>query len=79
MKKLHIKADEMEMSVNAKATRNAFVFLEPSLAVYCLVSYLKTGEMPRVWLIFLVSHLIFLGTKLIESRRLAASGDSDEE
>ncbi len=79
MKKLLIKADEMEMAINYKAARNAFVFLEFALAIYCLVSYLKSGELPWVWLIFIVSGLIFYGTKLIETKRLTAAGDSDEE
>jgi hypothetical protein len=79
MKKFSIKADEMEMAVNYKAARNAFVFLELALVVYCLVCFLKTGELPLVWLIFVASSLVFFGTKLIETKRLTGSGDSDEE
>ena len=79
MKKLITKADEMEMSVNYKAARNAYVFLELALAIYCLVCYLKTGELPWVWLIFIVSGVVFFGTKLIETKRLTSPGDSDEE
>ena len=48
MKKFFKKADEMELAVNYKAARNAFVFLEFALAVYCLVCVLKTGELPWV-------------------------------
>lgn len=44
MKKIFKKADEMELAVNYKAARNAFVFLELALAVYCLVCVLKTGN-----------------------------------
>ncbi len=79
MKKIFNKADEMELAVNYKAARNAFVFLELSLAIYCLVYRLKTGELPWIWLIFIVSGLVFWGTKLIETKRLTDSGDSDEE
>ena len=79
MKRLLPKADEMEMSVNFKAARNAYVFLELALIIYCLVCYLKTGELPWVWLIFIVSNLVFFGTKLIETKRLTSPGDSDEE
>ncbi len=67
------------MAVNYKAARNAFVFLELALVVYCLVCFLKTGELPLVWLIFVASSLVFFGTKLIETKRLTGSGDSDEE
>lgn len=79
MKKIIKKADEMEMAVNYKAARNAFVFLELSLALYCLAYVLKTGELPWVWLIFIVSGVIFWGTKLIETKRLTGPGDSNEE
>ena len=79
MKKIFTKADEMEMAVNYKAARNAFVFLEFALAVYCLVCYLKSGELPWAWLIFIVSGLVFYGTKMIETKRLTDPGDSDEE
>ncbi len=79
MKKIITKADEMEMAVNYKASRNAFVFLEFSLAIYCLAYRLKTGELPWAWLIFIVSGLVFLGTKIIETKRLTSPGESDEE
>ena len=79
MKKIFKKADEMELAVNYKAARNAFVFLELALAVYCLVCVLKTGELPWVWLIFIISVLVFWGTKLIETKRLSDPVYSDEE
>jgi len=79
MKKIFTKADEMELAVNYKAARNAFVFLEVALAVYCLAYRLKTGELPWVWLIFIVSGVVFWLTKLIETKRLTDPGDSDEE
>jgi hypothetical protein len=79
MKKIFTKADEMELAVNYKAARNAFVFLEFSLAVYCLAYRLKTGELPWVWLIFVVSGVVFWLTKLVETKRLTDPGDSDEE
>ncbi len=79
MKIILPKADEMEMAVNYKAARNAYVFSELALAIYCLVCFLKTGELPWVWLIFIVSGLVFWGTKLIVTKRLTDPGDSDEE
>lgn len=79
MKKILTKADEMEMAVNYKAARNAYVFLEAALAVYCLIYRLKTGELPWAWLIFIGSGLVFWGTKWIETKHLTAPGDSDEE
>ncbi|MCR5300303.1 MAG: hypothetical protein K6D92_05360 [Erysipelotrichaceae bacterium] len=79
MKKIFTKADEMEMAVNYKAARNAFVFLEISLAVYCLIYRLKTGELPWVWLVFIGSGVVFWGTKWMETKRLTVPGDPDEE
>ena len=79
MKKIFTKADEMELAINYKAARNAYAFLVLSLAIYCLICFLKTGELPWVWLIFIGSGLVFWGTKLIETKRLTELGDSDEE
>lgn len=79
MNRIFKKADEMELTVNYKAARNAFAFLELALAVYCLVCVINTGELPWVWLIFIVSGVVFWGTKWIETKRLTESGDSDEE
>ena len=79
MKKIFTKADEMEMAVNYKAARNSFVFLQASLAIYCLIIALKTGELPWTWLIFVSSGIVFWVTKLMETKRLTASGDPDEE
>ena len=79
MKKIFTKADEMEMTVNYKAARNTFAFLEAGLAVYCLIYSLKTGELPWIWLIFVCSGVVFWTTKWVETRRLTASGDPDEE
>lgn len=79
MKKIFTKADEMELAINYKAARNAFVFLEFALAIYCLVCVIKTGELPWAWLIFIISGVVFWGTKLIETKRLTDPGDSDEE
>jgi len=79
MMKIFTKADEMELAINYKAARNAYAFLVLALAIYCLICFLKTGELPWVWLIFIGSGLVFWGTKLIETKRLTEPGDSDEE
>jgi len=79
MKKIFTKADEMELAINYKAARNAYAFLVLALAIYCLICFLKTGELPWVWLIFIGSGLVFWGTKLIETKRFTEPGDSDEE
>ena len=79
MKKIFSKADEMELAINYKAARNAYAFLVLALTIYCLICFLKTGELPWVWLIFIGSGLVFWGTKLIETKRLTESGDPDEE
>ena len=79
MKKIFSKVDEMELAINYKAARNAYAFLVLALAIYCLICFLKTGELPWVWLIFIGSGLVFWGTKLIETKRLTEPGDSDEE
>ena len=42
MKKIFSKADEMELAINYKAARNAYAFLILTLAIYCLIWFLKT-------------------------------------
>ncbi len=79
MNKPSWKADEMEMAINYKAARNAYVFSQLALAIYCLIYCLKTGELPWAWLIFLSSGIVFWGSKWLETKYLTKSGDSDEE
>jgi hypothetical protein len=79
MKKIFTKADEMEVFINFKACRNAYVFVEIALAIHCLIYRLKTGELPWAWLVFIVSGLVFQGTKMIETKRLTEPGYLDEE
>ena len=78
-KKKNWKADEMEMMINYKAARNAFVFLDLALFVYCVVYYLQQKDLPFVFLIFSLSGILFNGTKIWETRRLTRTEEQDEE
>lgn len=72
----NFKADEMEMSINMKAARLAWVFSELALAFFCVAGVVSAGELPSVpFVILCVSTVIFCLSKLILSRQMAAGGN----
>ena len=73
------KADEMEMAINLKAARNAWVFLVVAIMIYSLVETITTGELPLVFLFGAISGVIFWLTKLMETNRLTKQSEEDEE
>lgn len=73
------KADEMEMAINLKAARNAWVFLVVAIMVFSLIEAVTTGEFPLMFLFGTVSGVIFWLTKLIETKRLTKQSEEDEE
>ncbi len=80
MKKLFVKADEMEMAINLKAARYAFGFLEIAIMGDCIVERILTGEFPTPILIFgVMGMLIFNGIKLFETRRMTDVAEDNEE
>lgn len=80
MKNIIKKADEMEMAINLKAARNAWVFLEIAIIVYCLITAVTTDEFPTIMFLFAnVSGVIFWQTKLWETKRLTRMETDDDE
>lgn len=76
----NFKADEMEMAINFKAMRLAWIFSELALVLYCMVDLVKNENLPSgSFLILCISGIIFLVSKLIMTRQITAGGDCDEE
>ncbi len=73
------KADEMEMSINFTAARNAFVFAEIALLVDCFYQVMKDGNFAVPLFILAAAGCVFWGTKQFVTRSMSKAGDEDEE
>lgn len=70
------KADEMEMSINMRATRLAWMFSELALALACIASVVREGKLSSVpFVILCVSIVIFCLSKLIMTKQMAVGGN----
>lgn len=78
MKKRSWKADEMEMSINLKATRTAYVFSVLALLGYCLTYYIIESDFPFIPFVIMCAQLIvFFAVKLVLTKHLADVQNSD--
>lgn len=76
----NFKADEMEMAINFKAMRLAWMFLELALAIYCIAVLVMYGDLPSIPVVILcISGVIFWVSKLLITKQMTVSGDYDEE
>ena len=75
------KADEMETAVNFKAMRLSWVFVGVALFVWCIMEYIKVGELPYFpFIILLAQNIVFIFSKSLISRRLVGKKeDTDNE
>ena len=72
------KADEMEMAINFKAMRLAYVFVLAALLIWMNVEFISTKELPIIQLlIILAQNSIFFVSKLLITRRM--TGGSNEK
>ena len=74
------RADEMEMSINYKAMRLAWVFENAALLVWAVISQIN-GDTSRIQiLIILFQNAIFYGSQLYMTRKMAnEKKDKNEE
>lgn len=74
------KADEMEMAINFKAMRIAWIFSELTLAIYCIIDLVMDENLPFIpFLVLCISGILFLTSKLIMTKQMTLGGDYDEE
>ena len=78
MKQSKIKADEMEMFINVKSLKIAYIFTELCLMIYCIYHFFTTDEISAVTVIWLVSIVIFFVSKLVYTHRITSSKETDE-
>lgn len=79
MKNTKWKADEMEMAINFKSTRNAFVFSNLALLIYCIYGVIAMEKIPVIpFVILCVSCALFFISKLYLSKMMT-KGNYDEE
>ncbi|HBM81345.1 MAG: hypothetical protein QME45_03225 [Clostridiales bacterium] len=72
------KPDEMEMSINFKAMRLAWVFENIVLIVWTIISCIKEkGSFPITLMIILAQNIIFFGSKLYMAHKM--TDDKNEE
>jgi hypothetical protein len=74
------RADEMEMSINFKAMRLAYVFENAALLVWAVISQIN-GDTFRIQIsIVLIQNIIFFGSQLYMKRKMAnEKKDKNEE
>ncbi len=76
--KKNVKADEMEVAINFKAMRIAFIFSTLALTVYCCLETFLSGALPTVpCIIWLSQGSLFFCAKFIFTK--IATVQSDEE
>lgn len=84
MKEKHIrKADEMEMSINFKAVRCAWIFLEMGLLIFSVVYLIISGGISLVssvpFVMAMLSSFVFWIVKLYYTKRMTKAETSDDE
>jgi len=73
------RADEMEMSINLRATRLAWSCSAVALLVYCICELAMTGKLPTVPFMILIGQLlVFFVVKIVLSKVLAKGTDNEE-
>ena len=78
--KVFQRADEMEVSVNLKAVRCAYAFLQASIMAYCMIRLIQTGEFPfPVFLIGLGSGFVFWSVKVGETKKLTKTEEDPDD
>lgn len=79
MKNKKWKADEMEMTINFKAMRVAFVFSIIALLAYCIYEAVVSKNLPTVpFVILTVQSAVFFISKLFLTKEMS-EGANDEE
>jgi hypothetical protein len=74
-----IKADEMEMSINFKAVRAAWIYSLLFLAIWNIVSVIRTGSIEfEPSFLLSTSMFIMLTVKSVLTKKMSGDKDNDE-
>ena len=79
--KIFRKADEMEMSINFKAMRLAWVFENTALLIWAIISQTKgdTDTALILIMIILTQNVIFFGSQSYMKHKMTKEKDKNEE
>ncbi|MPN45211.1 hypothetical protein SDC9_192778 [bioreactor metagenome] len=73
------KADEMEMSVNFKATRLSWTIGLIFLLIWNIVGFIQTGEiLTNAFVLMCLQCVVFFGSKLLFTKRLTDVKNNEE-
>lgn len=73
---MKFKADEMEMSINYKAARLAYVFVTISLLIWMVVDFAMKEKFPLPqFSIIIMQNIIFFGSKVVMTHRMTGNRD----
>lgn len=79
MKKQKWEADEMEVAINYKAMRVAFVFSIIALLAYCVYDYVTSSEIPTIpFVIACIQGAIFFASKVFITHKVTKEHDDEE-
>lgn len=79
MKNQKWKADEMEIAINYRAMRIAFVFSRIALLAYCIYEYVALKRLPTIpFVIFCVQGILFFSSKIFITSKMTKESDDEE-
>ncbi len=79
MKNQKWRADEMEVSINYRAMRIAFVFSSIALLAYCMYAYLTLKKIPTIpFVIVCLQGSLFFASKVFITNKMTKETDNEE-
>lgn len=79
MKNQKWKADEMEIAINYRAMRIAFLFSNIALLAYCIYEYVTLKRLPTIPLvIFWAQQILFFSSKVFITNKMTKENDDEE-
>ena len=80
MKRKNPQPDELEMFINFRAMRVAWIILQVLLIIWCIVSFIFFFRLALVpFLLLSISNTTFFLSKLVISAKLTCGAKKDEE
>lgn len=73
-----VKADEMEMEINFKSMRLAWIFINLVLLAWLIISLVKKNEDYQILLIIILAqNIVFFASKLIYTKIMIKNNDEE--
>ena len=78
MRNSKFRADEMEMYINFKLVRIAYIFIQICLAIYCIYELYISNKLPFVFIIWILSGVVFWFSKIYYTQKLMEDKKNEE-